>query len=239
MLDEAQVNASSPEKCQGPNAPLVLLEWNIQSFLFPSHPSCTRPSKCLFPLLEGKDIHFCDCFFDCEANPGAICFLNAYQPLEVTSSQCQSFCNSAPPAKLTQSIFKARKDRKLCSRSSASPVVYLVLSTPSFGLPTCLRMSRARSGPGELQHRVKNSWVFRAHTTTSIVCINGHRAPKCEHFDRYMMRVRNQGRPLTSCPHIENSTECDCKPREAVIMMRLWKGKRSLELASSGIRPTS
>ena len=91
-------------------------------------------------------------------------------------------------------------------------------------------MSTGRNGPGEssIKSELRISIAEDSH---SVVCINGHRAPKCNHFDRYMMRVRNPGRPLIVCPHIETSTECDCKPREAVIMMKVHKGECSPESA--------
>ena len=52
-------------------------------------------------------------------------------------------------------------------------------------------------------------------------CIRGHRSTRCEHFDRYMMRVRRPGRPLAVCPH--SSESCQCTP-EKVIMVRIPKG---------------
>ncbi|KAL8777499.1 MAG: hypothetical protein Q9213_007842 [Squamulea squamosa] len=52
-------------------------------------------------------------------------------------------------------------------------------------------------------------------------CIRGHRSSKCEHFDRYMLKVKRPGRPLTQCPH--NNRNCDCRT-ERVIMVRVPHG---------------
>ena len=93
---------------------------------------------------------------------------------------------------------------------------------------SCLKMRRAKSGPGE-SHTLDVPLHPRSDDRCSIVCIKGHRAPKCNHFERYMTKVRNPGRPLTTCPHIQNHTVCDCKPREAVIMMKLFKGVHNIK----------
>ena len=52
-------------------------------------------------------------------------------------------------------------------------------------------------------------------------CIRGHRASSCVHYDRYMVRVKRPGRPLSTCPH--NTPQCHCA-QEEVIMVRIYKG---------------
>ena len=53
----------------------------------------------------------------------------------------------------------------------------------------------------------------------SEACVRGHRATTCNHFDRWMVRVRRPGRPLPGCPH-PRGVFCDC-PKEKVIMMKI------------------
>ena len=53
----------------------------------------------------------------------------------------------------------------------------------------------------------------------SEACVRGHRATKCGHFDRWMVRVRRPGRPLPGCPH-PKGVFCNC-PKEKVIMMKI------------------
>ena len=52
-------------------------------------------------------------------------------------------------------------------------------------------------------------------------CIRGHRSTKCEHFDRFMLRVKKPGRPLSTCPHPKNSCSCG---QERIMMVRIPKG---------------
>ena len=52
-------------------------------------------------------------------------------------------------------------------------------------------------------------------------CIRGHRSTKCQHWDRFMVKVKKPGRPLSTCPHTNDSCSCF---RSAVMMMRVMKG---------------
>jgi hypothetical protein len=51
-------------------------------------------------------------------------------------------------------------------------------------------------------------------------CIRGHRATKCEHWDRVMVRVKKPGRPLQTCPHGSAKPNCGCG-REKVFMIKV------------------
>lgn len=51
-------------------------------------------------------------------------------------------------------------------------------------------------------------------------CVRGHRATRCDHFDRWMVRVKKPGRPLRDCPHV--TVPCSCTD-DKVIMMRIPK----------------
>lgn len=50
-------------------------------------------------------------------------------------------------------------------------------------------------------------------------CIRGHRTAKCEHWDRWMVRVKRPGRPLTRCPHAQRA-RCECVD-ERVMMVEI------------------
>lgn len=60
-------------------------------------------------------------------------------------------------------------------------------------------------------------------------CIRGHRSSRCEHFDRFMVRVARPGRPLSTCPHPKN--QCNCG-KEKVMMIRIPKGKEWMRMDS-------
>lgn len=63
-------------------------------------------------------------------------------------------------------------------------------------------------------------------------CIRGHRSTKCEHFLRYMVRVRRPGRPSDSgCPHY--GIPCHCAGKERVIMVRVPMGRPSFPCTSN------
>lgn len=51
-------------------------------------------------------------------------------------------------------------------------------------------------------------------------CVRGHRATRCDHFDRWMVRVKKPGRPLRECPHAGGPCAC---ADDKVIMMRVPK----------------
>lgn len=61
-------------------------------------------------------------------------------------------------------------------------------------------------------------------------CIRGHRSTRCEHYDRFMLRVKKPGRPLSSCPHPKN--QCTCG-KERVMMVRIPKGGFRISMWSS------
>ena len=53
-------------------------------------------------------------------------------------------------------------------------------------------------------------------------CVRGHRATRCDHFDRWMVRVKKPGRPLRECTH--NRKNCECS-KERVIMVQIPTGR--------------
>ncbi|KAL8983409.1 MAG: hypothetical protein Q9177_004983 [Variospora cf. flavescens] len=53
-------------------------------------------------------------------------------------------------------------------------------------------------------------------------CVRGHRASRCNHFERLMGRVKRPGRPLTTCPHASSS--CNCQ-NEKVLMVEVTNGR--------------
>ena len=63
-----------------------------------------------------------------------------------------------------------------------------------------------------------------AHPLLSEACVRGHRATRCDHFDRWMVRVKRPGRPLRECPHA--TAPCSCHD-DKVIMMRIPKREQS------------
>ena len=71
-----------------------------------------------------------------------------------------------------------------------------------------------------------------ADSPFSEACIRGHRATRCEHFDRWMVRVKKPGRPLRDCPHATGPCTCH---GERVIMLRIPKSdQRQMLLAPIG-----
>ena len=53
-------------------------------------------------------------------------------------------------------------------------------------------------------------------------CVRGHRASRCDHFSRWMVRVKKPGRPLRDCPHAVG--ECSCG-EDKVIMVKVKEVK--------------
>lgn len=61
-----------------------------------------------------------------------------------------------------------------------------------------------------------------AHSLISEACVRGHRASRCDHFDRWMVRVKKPGRPLRDCPHATGP--CTCSQEKATMMKIPIKG---------------
>lgn len=62
---------------------------------------------------------------------------------------------------------------------------------------------------------------IHGHVTHSLLsegCVRGHRATRCGHFERWMIRVKKPGRPLRKCPHVKRPCTC---VQELVSMIKI------------------
>ena len=76
---------------------------------------------------------------------------------------------------------------------------------------SCFRSALAHAlNPSLLAKNVADPWLSEA-------CVRGHRATRCDHFDRWMARVKKPGRPLRGCPHATGP--CTCNGEWVIMMM--------------------